>query len=1101
MPAHRSSNLRRYLTLAMAVGALLAACTPQPSGPTEPTSTTTASSTTTVPGPAASISLTIPLPGSELDSSFAAAVDVESPPPGGWIRYSLAGSVVFQEAAGVTTTVLDGGTTTGPAELLVELLDDHNNVVASDSTGVLLLGTPVPSLDDLHAAFERAELSPDQLLLRGAAAIMAMDQAEDHIGELTPIVLSLAAAAYSSALPEAQRAFAALSGGTELGGTVDQRRPAARAADDPDCPLLQGLTWGFGLIWNDDFCSYLVQPGDLADRLPDSVDPADLVSLRFLVDPRLDDTDLDSDGIDDAVLTGDDTPDVVERAAIKLWKAQAVWSEMGFVLPQEHRGGTPVTIVVTNNNLAGYSSPFAVTRPGTNLGHMIRVSGPKGHLASIVVHEFFHTHEWSWINWNADIGLGDDGRGVTFYESAANWGREQYAARYEPSLDGDFTQAVDEWLSQPARAFLTRAAKATPGAQAYGWFTALEWLDEHGGADEFDTSGLIRDTLRSYTDHSFGAEPIDLISDQLDRGAYATDDTYRTSLAWPRMWTALYLLRDGATQADVFAEPEWRWSMFWNHPLERLSDELDRSPATKRDEFGKARPARITDSPVALTLNDGTWSTEVEIDRGGAAFVDVTTPAEKRGTVEVELVPDDDGDAPKVGGLAISYNRTGHPEVCVRDDRPELHVSDGTHNDDGSIVFEVPFDPDCPTMTVGLVHAEPASEDPLAATISLRLTSVQGAPYEDSRDHTCVAAGIALQNAKAWCWGANSYGQVDPGTQTDVVLQPELVDGLTLPRGPAPGGGHTCAFDYSEVIDLGPDGVSVTYNPRFSCWGRNDHGQLGSGTTTDQFRAVQVALPAAPVRVTTGMTHTCAIAKVGAEPDSLWCWGSNRYGELGDGTTVQRTSPVRVPGTDGVTRVSAGDGYTCAVIDGTTSCWGRNDHGELGLGTIDSLPHPSPQPVALAGLTGVAAGRGTTCAIGIDARAYCWGRNHRGQVGNGTLTDTATPDRVELPAGVTTRQITVGGGHACATTAVGDAPTVVYCWGRNDSSQTGLDLSESEPPHPVPSVDGAAQVVAYDRHTCVVLTTLRCFGDNSRGQLGNGTTVTTKEPQTVAIPG
>ncbi|TXH30411.1 MAG: hypothetical protein E6Q91_05285 [Actinobacteria bacterium] len=235
------------------------------------------------------------------------------------------------------------------------------------------------------------------------------------------------------------------------------------------------------------------------------------------------------------------------------------------------------------------------------------------------------------------------------------------------------------------------------------------------------------------------------------------------------------------------------------------------------------------------------------------------------------------------------------------------------------------------------------------------------------------------------------------------------------------------------------------------CWGLNVSGQVGDGTTTNRLTPVAVdttgALAGRQVTaLTTGDTESCVVAD-----GAPFCWGE-RYDGAG---LVSRLVPTAIPDPSGyltgktVTSLSAGLLYGCLVAAGTPYCWGRNSDGQLGDGTF--APSAALTPVdmsgALAGktVTTVRAGLRTTCAV-ADGAAYCWGDNQFGQVGDGTTDDRPSPVAVAALAGRTVTGIRVGSYFTCA---VGDAK--LLCWGRNDFTGTGQD---STVPVEVPAFKG-----------------------------------------------
>jgi hypothetical protein len=176
------------------------------------------------------------------------------------------------------------------------------------------------------------------------------------------------------------------------------------------------------------------------------------------------------------------------------------------------------------------------------------------------------------------------------------------------------------------------------------------------------------------------------------------------------------------------------------------------------------------------------------------------------------------------------------------------------------------------------------------------------------------------------------------------------------------------------------------------CWGYNSDGQLGDGTTTQRLTPVAVSGLTNAVAIATGSYHTCALLSDG----SARCWGGNNNGQLGDGTTTKRLTPVTVIGLTNTVAIAGGDFHTCVLrSNGTARCWGHNTFGQLGDGTTTQRT----TPVTVSGLTNavaVAGGHFYTCALLSNGGARCWGDNDNGQLGDGTTTERHTPVVVGL---------------------------------------------------------------------------------------------------------
>jgi alpha-tubulin suppressor-like RCC1 family protein len=377
--------------------------------------------------------------------------------------------------------------------------------------------------------------------------------------------------------------------------------------------------------------------------------------------------------------------------------------------------------------------------------------------------------------------------------------------------------------------------------------------------------------------------------------------------------------------------------------------------------------------------------------------------------------------------------------------------------------------------------------------------------------HGCAV----LKDGAVRCWGANFIGQLGNGTTVDSSTPVQVVtpngNPLTGVTGIAAGGAYSCAFKG----DGSPSGPVW-------CWGSNLSGELGNGETGDfSTTAVQVVTrngnPLTGVTgIAAGFNHSCALKGDGSPSGPVWCWGSNLSGELGNGetgdfstTAVQVVTPNGNPLT-GVTDVTTGMIHSCARMNdenGTVACWGDNFRGQLGRDTSSETRPLMPRPVAgLSYANGIAAGGGHSCAILRDGNrtVWCWGANDDGQLGNGRTQGSLTPVEVFNLAGVSVIAANVSGsdsnGHTCATLSTGTA----RCWGDNSSGQLGNgSLDNSSIPEVVTGLTNVVDVAAGFSHGCARLTngTVSCWGNNRSGQLGNGVTLSSLQPvKVVGIP-
>ena len=396
------------------------------------------------------------------------------------------------------------------------------------------------------------------------------------------------------------------------------------------------------------------------------------------------------------------------------------------------------------------------------------------------------------------------------------------------------------------------------------------------------------------------------------------------------------------------------------------------------------------------------------------------------------------------------------------------------------------------------------------------------APEEEYlRDMIAVTAGnghsVALrEDGTVWTWGANEFGQLGDGT-LDTAPVPVQVKSLEMQdvegmnylineSGEHLEGIIQVAAGEFHSVALKKDGTVWT-------WGCNWYGQLGDGTTESRSIAVQVkglngiGFLNGVIAVAAGGHHTIALKDDG----TVWAWGYNDYGQLGNGLTAQSSTPVqvkRIADEDvyftGVVKIVAGYDHTVSLRDdGTVWTWGRNHYGQLGDGNggeeqYSDIPVQVLGPVIgsyLSGIIDIAAGWVHTVALRNDGSVWSWGRNLYGQLGNGTNTDSRIPVQVvdSLGTGLLEGSIGIVAGYQ-HTISLEDTGTI-WTWGKNEYGQlgNGSDTNSTIPVRVLDSdgessLSGIAEISGGWDHTIALRDdgTVWTWGRNTSGQLGNG---------------
>jgi hypothetical protein len=380
-----------------------------------------------------------------------------------------------------------------------------------------------------------------------------------------------------------------------------------------------------------------------------------------------------------------------------------------------------------------------------------------------------------------------------------------------------------------------------------------------------------------------------------------------------------------------------------------------------------------------------------------------------------------------------------------------------------------------------------------SATVTVRATFAATA-LDAGAFHTCAISG-----GTTYCWGSNvtrQLGSTGPTTGTPMPV----ATGIGFAQLAGGGPGIDSPFPVGQTCAITPSGIVY-------CWGNDNMRQLSGNPGTENCRlspSYSYPCRATPgltggqgtvVSLTSGALHSCSVNTAG----DAYCWGSNRFGELGTATpvTTQCTvegpsgaqapcsgTPLLVAGGIQFREISAGASFTCGLSTSNQAfCWGSNSNGQLGTPTPSTT---SPTPVAVTGgtqLTQISSGTSHSCAVRADGRIVCWGAGGSGQLGNGGTSNSTTP--VQVASSLTFRSVTAGAAHTCALTTGGAA----YCWGNNTNGKLGVgpDVTQSSVPIAVSGGFTYSTLSAGVDHTCGIATPsneVLCWGSRNQGQVG-----------------
>ncbi len=364
-------------------------------------------------------------------------------------------------------------------------------------------------------------------------------------------------------------------------------------------------------------------------------------------------------------------------------------------------------------------------------------------------------------------------------------------------------------------------------------------------------------------------------------------------------------------------------------------------------------------------------------------------------------------------------------------------------------------------------------------------------------------AGVFYSNAN--CTTPTSTLNVTAGASNATFYYRNANSNLTLTLSVADG--NAALSDATKTVYTNADVALISAGLTFVCavksgavycWGLNDNGQAANGRLLSSRPKLVTGAEQDVVSIASGQYHACAVLQNG----SVKCWGKNEYGNLGNGTTSATNSPIDISLPGPAVSISAGNVHTCALlVDQTVYCWGYNVYGAIGSSDTANALYPT-KVFGLTGVSSIVAGGNFTCAI-VNGGVYCWGRNQTGQLGNNTLNTLTTPNLVpSLPEGSGVTSLAANGSTICAVKNGG-----LLCWGNNSSGQVGDGTTTNAlTPFSLPEFPASSGVTSAglgSTHSCAIQNTaLKCWGSNVSGEIGNGLlTSIQKDPTTVISSG
>jgi serine/threonine protein kinase len=515
---------------------------------------------------------------------------------------------------------------------------------------------------------------------------------------------------------------------------------------------------------------------------------------------------------------------------------------------------------------------------------------------------------------------------------------------------------------------------------------------------------------------------------------------------------------------DARNRPVRTYVVDWKSSDERFATVSDDGQITARAQGNVTVTATVAGISAKATIQVTPPPRVAPPPPAAVARIDVTPPSatlEIDKTVTLSAMVYDDNDRP-LADRPIQWMSSNNQVATVANNGTVTARSAGTATITASsgekrVPVEVTVKPaatvaQAPTPTPTQPVVTPPPESPAAAAMTLGMVSA-------GADHSC---GV-LSDGSAVCWGNNADGQVGAPTSVKTALEPTPVSSTSALKTVVSGAHHSCG--------LATDG-------RVFCWGMNGNGQLGNGDTKASTSPVPVTGGQRFREIAAGADHTCGIATDG----TAWCWGKGSDGQLGNRSTRNQSAPAQVDRGLQYTALAAGGAHTCGVAtDGNTYCWGNGFANQLGIGVPDNRQSPDRADVKGDTLTGIAAGKESTCGVSRSGAAYCWGAGF-----------ASRPEKVQATARFA--DVTVGDAFACGRTRSGE----VWCWGKGSKGQLGNGAT-ADSRTPVQVSGTFTTIAAGDAHVCGVTTGggVRCWGENAKGQLGTGSTQPANAPAQV----